>query len=73
MNSLVDYKDLQKLGFSKKTSYDILKQVQESDEYKKTLLANVIKGVKVPTTLFIKKYPELRKEILEMKEGKGNE
>ncbi len=70
MRSFVDYKDLQELGFSKKASYDILKQITESDEYRKSLLASVVKGVKVPTTMFVKKYPELKKEILEMKEGR---
>lgn len=73
MNSLIDYKDLQKLGFSKKVSYEMIKQLMDTPEYKKSMLSKVIKGIKVPITLFVKKYPELKKEILEVKNDGKNQ
>lgn len=63
MGVLMDYKDIMSLGFSKKTAYQMLERIAETDEYKNSNLFQILKTKKVTKKMFVKTFPELKKEV----------
>lgn len=67
MKLYLDYKDVVKiLGVSKNNAYDIIKEMRKDSEFENTFQGKTIKGLVIPSKIFVKYFPNTRKLIKEL-------